>query len=144
MIFPLLRLKSKRMKIFPCHGMSAAASTCLALILVAATATGCKEKPVAVAPIPVEQVPATMEQAFQQAAPAVKQDATAVVAALQGQDEPKAFFELQELSGRPELTPEQQEAVTRAWAAVHARLRAAAERGDKKAGDALEQYRATK
>jgi len=124
--------------------MSGSLRTLFGLALVVAMTTGCKKQPVAVVPLPVEQVPTTMEQAFQQAAPEVRQEATAAVAALQNQDEPKAFYELQELADRPELTPEQREAAMRAWAAVYARLRAAAEKGDKKAEDAVEHYRATK
>ena len=129
---------------FACRSMSCAPRIIFVLALVVALASGCKKQPVAVAPLPVEQVPTTIEKAFQQAAPEVRQDATAALSALQNQNEPKAFFELHDLAARPELTPEQREAAMRAWAAVYAKLRAAAEKGDKKAEDAVNEYRATK
>jgi len=105
---------------------------------------GCKKKATALTPVPVEQVPATMQQSFQQAPPEIRQSANEVVAAVEKGDEPHALVELQHLASRPELTQQQRDAAVRSWMAVHERLRAAAAKGDKRAEDALEHYRATK
>jgi len=104
----------------------------------------CKKKPAALAPVPVEQVPATIEQAFKQATPETGAAATDVTVALREGDEVKAFEDLQTLSKRRDLTAEQREAVTRSWLSMIEQLRAAAARGNKKAEEALEHYMATK
>jgi len=119
-----------------------------ALLLLAATlglsGAGCKKQAVAPTPVAAEEVAPTVEKAFQQSAPEVRQSASVVVAAVQSGDDGKALDELTELSVKPELTPEQRQAVTRSMLGVHQRLRAAAEKGDKTAEATLEHYRATK
>ena len=98
----------------------------------------------AAAAVPVEQVPATIEQAFAAAPPETKETAREVTAAVTGGDTVRAFEELQHLTSQPSLTPAQRDAAARSMVALHERLRTSAEKGDKKAEEALEQYRATK
>jgi hypothetical protein len=118
----------------------AAAGAALLLVLVA----GCRKKATTPRAMSAEEVPAAMEKTFQQAPTEVREVATEAVIALQSQDESKAFLDLQELTHRPELSPEQRMAAARSMMAVHERLRSAAARGDKKAEQTLEQYQATK
>ncbi len=106
-------------------------------------AAGCKPSANRAALTP-EQIPGTVTNAFREAAPEVKNLADEVAASLHNQEEPKAFWELQELSARPDLTPEQREAALRATLALNIRLQAAAAKGDKNAEEMLQRYRATK
>jgi hypothetical protein len=99
------------------------------------------EPPTALAP---EQVPAAVETAFKDAPAEAKSSASQVVNSLQGKDEVKAFFELQNLSSRTDLTPEQRQAATRSMLSLNERLRAAAAQGDQRAADALQVYRSSK
>ena len=106
---------------------------------------GCsRETPPAPAGLAVEQVPLTFNQAFAEAAPEIKQVAQDVVTAVQGDDAPKAFVDLQHLNNQSTLTGPQREAALRAMVTMHERLQAAADKGDKKAKEALEQYGASK
>lgn len=107
--------------------------------------TGCgRENPSAPAALPVEQMPLTFDQAFAQASPELKEAARDVTAAVQNEDAPKAFVDLQHLNAQTSLTGPQREAALRAMLTLQERLRAAAEKGDKKAEEVLEQYRASK
>ena len=93
-------------------------------------------------PMPVEQVPATVENAFKEANPELKGSAGEIVTAIQGKDEPKALLDLQALFARPDLTPEQREAANRSMISLNQKLRTAAEQGDQRAAEALQVYRA--
>ncbi|MFO1501968.1 MAG: hypothetical protein U1G07_26930 [Verrucomicrobiota bacterium] len=95
-------------------------------------------------PLAADQVPQVVENAFKEAAPEAKTSATEVVNSLQGKDDVKAFFELQNLSSRSDLTPVQREAATRSMLSVNERLRSAAAQGDQRAADALQLYRSSK
>jgi hypothetical protein len=94
--------------------------------------------------IPVEEVPAAVSHAFDQAAPEVKNAANQVISSIQTKDEAKAFLELHVLASRPDLTPEQREAASRSILSLNERLRAAAEEGDNRAAEALQIYRSSK
>ena len=94
--------------------------------------------------VPVEQVPATIEAAFNNAPTEVKQQATEAVTALQSQNDAGAFVQLQNLSGRPDLTAEQRKAAFASWMAVNARLQQSAANGNSAAKELLEKYRASK
>ena len=67
-----------------------------------------------------------------------------MVAALQSQDAPKAFVQSQNLTERPDLTPEQRTAAALSRAAALMQLQAAAANGNKAAEDLLQAYRASK
>ena len=113
------------------------------ILLLALLAAACKksEKPVV---ITAEQIPVTMQSAFKDAAPDVKSFAEDAAASIQNKEEPKAFEQLQALSWRPDLTPEQREAAMRAIRALNEQFAAAAAKGDKTAEEMLQKYRATK
>jgi hypothetical protein len=115
----------------------------LSLCFVLAVASGCSRNR-APAPLPADQAPAVVEKAFKEADPQVKTAATEVVEALQRKDHIKAFFELQDLSSRSDLTPEQREAASRSMLSVNEQLRSAASQGDQQAAEALQAYRARK
>ncbi len=91
-----------------------------------------------------EEVAPTLDDAFKNAKPENKQAASDVVSALQGKDDPRAFVQLQSLSAKPDLTPEQRAAATRSMLSVLAQLQAAAANGNKAAEDLLQAYRASK
>jgi len=129
----------------PLEGKSRLVAALLTLLTVALPLlAGCKKDAIAPAPIAVEQVPATLQQTFQQAPPEIRQSAAEVVTALKNSDDSKALLELNTLMSKPELTPAQRQAAASSMLGVHARLRAAADKGDKLAEEALEHYRATK
>lgn len=115
----------------------------LSICFVLAVAGGCSRNQ-APAPLPADQAPSVVENAFKEADPQVKTAATEVVEALQRKDNIKAFFELQDLSSRSDLTPEQREAASRSMLSVNEQLRAAASQGDQQAAEALQVYRARK
>lgn len=117
---------------------------CLLAIIVGIPVLGCKKQAAAPTPVAVEEVAPTVEKAFQQAPTEIRQSASVAVAAVQSGDDGQALDELSELSMKPELTVEQRQAVTRSMLGVQQRLRAAAEKGDKRAEATLEHYRATK
>jgi hypothetical protein len=94
--------------------------------------------------VPVEQVPATIEGAFNNAPVELKRQATEAVSALKSQNDAAAFVHLQTLSGRSDLTPEQRKAAFASWMAVNARLQQSAANGNSAAQELLEKYRATK
>lgn len=91
-----------------------------------------------------EEAPKTVQSAFKEARPEIKAEADQIVAAMQNQEAPKAFLQLQQLSSRTDLTAEQSVAAARATASVRAQLQAAAARGDKAAVDVLEAYHNSK
>lgn len=122
----------------PLQQLAIAIGACLVFSL------GCRKPAPAPAPVAIEQVPPTMEKAFEQAPAELRQTAGGIATTLRNSDDASAFFELQSLSAKPTLTPAQRDAVTRSMLAVHERLRAAAAKGDQQAEKALEHYRATK
>jgi len=123
----------------------AAFGAAMPVLVVLIGAAGCSRtsvnSPRALAP---EQVAPTLNSAFKDAKPEVKEAANGVVAALQSQDAPKAFVQSQNLTERPDLTPEQRTAAALSRAAALMQLQAAAANGNKAAEDLLQAYRASK
>jgi hypothetical protein len=107
-------------------------------------AGGCGKSSAPPSALPIEQVPATMQKAFEGADAATKTAANEITTAVQNNDDVKAMLELQNLTGRSELTSEQREVAGRSIITVMERLQQAAAKGDKNAADALEMHRATK
>ena len=91
----------------------------------------------------VEQVPQKMEEAFATAPPEARQAATELAASIQTQPA-DAFFGLQALGYRSDLSPEQRQAAAQAMLAAREKLEAAAAAGDAAARQALEQQAARK
>ncbi len=107
-------------------------------------ASGCSRKEPAQPTASVEQTTPALEAAFKAAPLDVRQEAVEAVTALQSQNDAAAFRQLQELSQRPSLTPEQRQAAVNSWLAVNARLRQAAADGNTAAQQLLEKHRASK
>ena len=108
-----------------------------------ALVAGCSknEAPKALAP---EAVQGEVESAFKEAPADAKSTANEVVTSLQSKDDVKAFFDLQNLSTRTDLTPEQRQTAARSALAINERLRGAAANGDQRAAEALQVYRSSK
>src|SRR4051794_18405282 len=83
-----------------------------------ALAAGCGRNE-APKPLSADQVPAAVEDAFKEAPPDAKTAAAGVVSSLQGKDDVKAFFDLQSLSARNDLTPEQRQVATRSMLSMN-------------------------
>ena len=117
----------------------------LDILAAALLGAGCsKSSQSSVSAVPVEQAPAAIETAFRDAPTEVKQQATEAVTALQSQNDSAAFVQLQNLSGRSDLTAEQRKAAVASWMAVNARLQQSAANGNNAAQELLEKYKATK
>jgi hypothetical protein len=118
----------------------------LIICCAAAALAGCSKNSTSSAPPPLaaDQVPATIENAFNQAQPEVKSVADNVASAVKNQDPATAFEQLQDLSARPSLTSEQRSAASRAMMTVAQQLQAAAANGDQKAQEALHKYMSTR
>ena len=63
---------------------------------------------------------------------------------LHNNDLPGAFTQLQDMAGRPDLTPEQRALTGRAMMTVAQQMQAAAAAGDKKTAEFLRMYRASR
>jgi len=116
----------------------------LALLLGWAPGCGNKTAPSESARSAAQEAPEAILSAFKEAKPEVKAAADQIVTAIQNQEAPKAFLQLQQLSSRADLTAEQSAASARAGAAVRAQLQAAAARGDRAAAELLEAYHNSK
>ena len=89
-----------------------------------------------------EQVPQVLTEAFKDAKPEVNAAAQQVVSSFH--DGQPALLQIHELASRDGLSDEQRKAAYRAAAALHQKTIEDAARGDKKAQEELEVYRASK
>ena len=105
-------------------------------------ATGCsKHTTQDLAP---EKVPAAMNQAFVQASGESKELAQDVATACQSQNTATAFTDLQKLSHRADLTPEQRSTTSQAMVGVLSKLRTESDQGNPSAQAVLQQYLSTR
>ena len=104
--------------------------------------SGCS-KNVAEKPLAPSEVPAALENAFKKAEPETQKAAQEVATSV-AQYEPKALEDLQTLSSKPGLTPEERRAADRAFYSYLAAMQQAATNGNAKAKAAMEKYKATK
>jgi hypothetical protein len=112
------------------------------LATVSLIAAGCsKHTTQALAP---EKVPAAMDQAFVKAVGEPKEIAQEVTTACQNQDAATAFVDLQKLSQRTDLTPEQRATTAHAMATLFGKLRADSENGNPAAQAVVHQYVSTR
>lgn len=105
---------------------------------------GCSKSssgPVTLAP---EQIPTAMNEGFKQSSPEARELAGNCASATQNQDVTTAFADLQKLSRRNDLTPEQRSIAARAMATTMVQLRAASENGNPQAQAVLRQYLSTR
>jgi hypothetical protein len=116
-----------------------------ASVLLVLTAAGCGSgnDPAPAVSSPEAAAPA-LEATFQDASGETKQEMEEAVAAIQSQNDGEAYLHLESLSQKPELTPEQRQAMVEAWMAVNRRLAAAASNGDTAAEELMKRYRASK
>ncbi|HVY68488.1 MAG TPA: hypothetical protein VHH73_01075, partial [Verrucomicrobiae bacterium] len=81
---------------------------------------------------------------FKDAKPEFQAFANDAAAAMQANDNPKAFMQLNALASNPALTEQQRQAASASMMAVGQKLREAAAKGDADAAKALEMYRSSK
>ena len=110
----------------------------LACLLIALVLTACS-KPSAEVMAP-DQVPGAINQAFGKTAGETKDMAADVVSACQKQDPVAAFTNLQALSQKKDLTPEQRSVAAHAMVAELKQMQTASANGDAAAQAALHQY----
>ena len=104
---------------------------------------GCKNEASQQPPIPVEQVPRVLSETFKDAKPGTMAAVQAIANSVQAGD-PASLAQAHELTSLSELSDEQRAAAFRVAAAIHQKMVENAARGDQKAQEALEHYRATK
>ena len=113
----------------------------LALGCITLAVCGCKKD--APEAITTEQIPNQLENAFKGANTEACSAAQEIVTAVRA-DNPQALAGLQDLTARSDITDEQRAAAERAKAALLRSLAEAEAKGDKKAEEALNQYRSSK
>ena len=91
-----------------------------------------------------DQARAGISKAFGSASPEAKALADEAAAALQAQEDAKAFLQLSALNARQDLSREQRAAATESMLTVNKRLTEAAAKGDKEAAKLMDEYRASK
>ncbi len=89
------------------------------------------------APLPLDQLPTALNQAFSKARPELKELAERAGASVQNHEPAKALLVVEGLCATPDLTPSQREVATRAMVALTQELNAAQARGDKEAAELL-------
>jgi thiamine pyrophosphate-dependent acetolactate synthase large subunit-like protein len=105
-------------------------------------ATGCsKHGAQALAP---EKIPAAMDKAFVKASSEPREIAQNVAAACLCQDSATAFADLEKLSQRTDLTPEQRATTAHAMATLFGKLRADSDNGNPAAQAVVHQYVSTR
>jgi hypothetical protein len=115
-----------------------------ALLFVLLVAGGCSKSDSPLPPLALNELPAALEKAFSKAQPEAKELANQVVKAVQSQDYPRAFEDIQSLAIAPGLTSEQVSTVARSRLTINELLQSAEAKGDEKAASTLENYRRTK
>jgi len=120
-------------------GLPAVSACALALVVAFA---GCRKDPPA--PLPADQIPAALGAAFKGADAATRAEADAAAAAVRNDEQAQSMETLERLSRRPDLSPEQREATTRAAMGVRRKILDAAAAGDQAAKDFLQQQAARK
>ena len=116
----------------------------LPLFLAPLFGVGCNRSVATPVPLPVEQVPAALQKAFDKAKPEDKDLVNQLLAALQAQDFSKAFFQMQNLAARPGLNKEQQSVTSRGVLTLNTLLQSAETKGDAQATETLKTYRVNK
>jgi hypothetical protein len=98
---------------------------------------GCGKEPGPPPPLAVEQIPAEMQKAFNNAVPEAKETVGRLISTLQSKDYPAAFQEVQALCSLPGETKEQRALAARALLTITELLQTAQDQGDQKAAAAL-------
>lgn len=109
--------------------------------LLSGTGCGRQEAPT---PMAAEQVPQTLQGAFDKTGGAAKAAADQALEAMKNDQQAVALDVLEKLAMQAELTPEQREAAARSAIAVRQKILEDAQKGDAAAKEFLEQQRARK
>ena len=116
---------------------------CLNLVLAAVLMTiGCEKQPTSSGNL--KDAAKQTKPAFSSSKKETKSDAEKLVESLDQSDLASAMGRIESMSIRPDLEPNQREALANARMTVMEKLRGAAEAGDKQAAEMLETHRATK
>jgi hypothetical protein len=115
----------------------------LAVFSLVLAVAGCGRKNTASQVTPLENA-TNVQSVFQNASEDIKQQAGEVVAAVQSQNSVAAYTRLENLSGRSNLTPEQQQAILDMRMALVRQLQAESTKGNAAAEELLNKYRSTK
>ena len=115
----------------------------LAIILGLALA-GCGREAGPPPPLPVDQIPAAMNQVFVKCSPEAKNLVEEIEAALQATNYPAAYQEVQVLCGLPDASAEQRLVATRAMLTINGLLRELQSKGDPDAAAILKLQQRTR
>ena len=123
------------MKLFHC----ALLSGCVLLL------AGCeRDDSPNLAPLPLDQIPAAVEQSFQKADAESRTDANNAIEDVQKNDLAAAFQDLTALNSKADLSLKQHTLLARALLTLSQQLTDAADRGDEQAAETLRHHLATK
>jgi len=120
--------------------------TCCVLVafVFALAAGGCSKRKSAAQSGSPQESAINVQSVFKDAAQEVKQQAGEVVTVVNSQNSIAAYTQLENLSGRPNLTSEQQQAIFEMRMALVRQLQAESEKGNAAAEEMLNKYRSTK
>jgi len=116
----------------------------IALLSVVALDSGCDKSSAPPAPIAVGDLGAALDKAFAKATGEIKTLADQVSSELKTPDYPKAYIDMQALTGKTGLTKDQVDIVTRGLLCLNETLQAAQSSGDQKAAEMLRVHQMTK
>jgi apolipoprotein N-acyltransferase len=116
----------------------------LVVFVFALAAVGCGRRKSAAQSVSPQESAINVQSVFRNAAQDVKQQAGEVVTAVQSQNTVAAYAQLENLSGRQNLTSEQQQAIFEMRMALVHQLQAESAKGNAAAEELLNKYRATK
>ena|SRR5687768_11092166 len=105
---------------------------------------GCGQKQEAPKALTSKEIPQAIREAFKEAGPEIKEEISRAVVHLEKQNDVEAFLQLQEMSSKPDLTPEQRSVVARSLIGVSQRLQTSAASGNAQAEELLKVHRASK
>ena len=118
---------------------------CALVVFVFALAdVGCSRRKSASQSVSPHESAINVQSVFRNAAQDVKQQAGEVVTAVQSQNTVAAYAQLENLSGRQNLTSEQQQAIFEMRMALVRQLQEESAKGNAAAEELLNKYRATK
>jgi len=120
------------------HGLVAVLVFTLSLL------AGCSRSSKAPVPLTAAELPRQVDQAFQEAAPPLRDLAKRAAESFQGTNYPQALMYFQSLMMQKELTKKQRDTATRAWLTVNEQLAAAQSQGDPAAKQILDFNRSNK
>ena len=113
-------------------------------VVVGVVGAGCGGKSARSEALNARENATNVQSAFLSASDDVKQQAGALVSAVQSDNPVAAYTQLESLSSKPALTPEQRQAVFEMQMALVRQLQADSAKGDAAAEELLNKYRASK